>query len=209
MSKTKIPLSAVILAGGDSKRMGESKAFLRLKGKSLIELVFNKLDDLFQEVIIVTDRFKDFYYLKGAKMTGDIISGEDKNALRGIHAGIFVSSYNSSFVVGCDMPFISTPLIKYMSNSASDYDVVTPRVQGHYQPLFTFYNKSALQIITPSLQERKYKIVALYPYFEKKVIPEETVRSYDPYLMSFHNINTREAYLEAIKWLDLEGNNNK
>ncbi len=202
MSAAKLPLSAVILAGGDSKRMGEGKAFLRLKGRPLIELVFEKLDSLFQEVVIVTDRSADFAYLKGAKMTGDILCGEAKNALRGIHAGVFVSSYPSCFVVGCDMPFVSLPLIKHMSNYAMDFDAVVPRLQGHYQPLFAFYNKSALQLITSCLQEQKYKIVALYPYLKMKVIMEDMVRSIDPYLLSFHNINTREAYLEARQRLD-------
>ncbi len=202
MPATKIPLSAVILAGGDSKRMGESKAFLRLKGKPLVELVFDKLNNLFQEVIIVTDRFEDFAYLKEATITGDILCGEDKNAMRGIHAGVFVSSCDASFVVGCDMPFISMSLIKHMSTYAPDYDVVSPKVQGHYQPLFAFYNKSALQVITPSLKEKKFKIVALYPHFNKKIITEEIVRFFDPHLLSFHNINTREAYLEARQWIN-------
>lgn len=202
MPATKLPLSAVILAGGDSKRMGESKAFLRLMGKPLVELVFDKLHNLFQEVIIVTDRFEDFAFLKEATMTSDILRGEDKNALRGIHAGVSVSSYNSSFVVGCDMPFISMSLIKHMSTYALNYDLVSPKVQGHYQPLFAFYNKSALQVITSSLEEKKFKIVALYPYFNKKIITEEIVRYYDPHLLSFHNINTREAYLQAIQWIN-------
>jgi UDP-N-acetylglucosamine pyrophosphorylase len=48
----KLPFSAVVLAGGDSKRMGTNKAFLRLEGNNLIDLVFNKVNSLFAETIV-------------------------------------------------------------------------------------------------------------------------------------------------------------
>ena len=61
----KLPFSAVILAGGDSKRMGTNKAFLKLEGRNLIDIVFEKLNDLFKEVIVVTDRLEEFLLTPG------------------------------------------------------------------------------------------------------------------------------------------------
>jgi molybdopterin-guanine dinucleotide biosynthesis protein A len=194
----KLPFSAVILAGGDSKRMGTNKAFLKLEGRNLIDIVFEKLNGLFKEVIVVTDRLEEFSYLP-ARVTTDLIDGCRKNALRGIQAGLTLSSHSACFVIACDMPFPALPLINYMSRFAEDFDVVVPRIGSYYEPLFAFYNKTALETINRHLENNKLKIFDLYSGLCVKDIGEDTVRLFDPQALSFYNINTREDYLKAKK----------
>jgi molybdopterin-guanine dinucleotide biosynthesis protein A len=197
----KLPFSAVVLAGGDSKRMGTNKAFLRLEGNNLIDLVFNKVNSLFAETIVVTDRIEELAYLP-AKLTRDLFVGVEKNALRGIHAGLAVSSYPASFVIGCDMPFFSLTLIKYMSRFAIQYDVVVPRHGEFFQPLFAFYNKTTLGMILKQLKEKKLKISDLYRSLCIKEIGEDIIKDFDPHLISFNNINTRDDYYKLKKILN-------
>ena len=195
---TKLPLSAVILAGGDSKRMGTNKAFLRLEDSNLIDLVFNRVNSLFAETIVVSDRLEELAYLP-AKFTRDLFTGVEKSALRGIHAGLTVSSYPASFVIGCDMPFFSLSLINYMSRFAIQYDVVVPRHGEHFQPLFAFYNKTTLDLILERLKENKLKISDLYRSLRIKDIVEDTIKEFDPHFFSFNNINTRDDYYKLKK----------
>lgn len=195
---TKLPLSAVILAGGDSKRMGTNKAFLRLEDSNLIDLVFNRVNSLFAETIVVSDRLEELAYLP-AKLTKDLYTGVEKSALRGIHAGLTVSSYPASFVIGCDMPFFSLSLINYMSRFAVQYDVVVPRHGEHFQPLFAFYNKTTLDLILERLKENKLKISDLYRSLRIKDIVEDTIKEFDPHFFSFNNINTRDDYYKLKK----------
>lgn len=195
---TKLPLSAVILAGGDSKRMGTNKAFLRLEDSNLIDLVFNRVNSLFAETIVVSDRLEELAYLP-AKFTRDLFTGVEKSALRGIHAGLTVSSYPASFVIGCDMPFFSLSLINYMSRFAIQYDVVVPRHGEHFQPLFAFYNKTTLDLILERLKENKLKISDLYRSLRIKDIGEDTIKEFDPHFFSFNNINTRDDYYKLKK----------
>jgi molybdopterin-guanine dinucleotide biosynthesis protein A len=195
---TKLPLSAVILAGGDSKRMGTNKAFLRLEDSNLIDLVFNRVNSLFAETIVVSDRLEELAYLP-AKLTKDLYTGVEKSALRGIHAGLTVSSYPASFVIGCDMPFFSLSLINYMSRFAIQYDVVVPRHGEHFQPLFAFYNKTTLDLILERLKENKLKISDLYRSLRIKDIGEDTIKEFDPHFFSFNNINTRDDYYKLKK----------
>jgi molybdopterin-guanine dinucleotide biosynthesis protein A len=195
---TKLPLSAVILAGGDSKRMGTNKAFLRLEDSNLIDLVFNRVNSLFAETIVVSDRLEELAYLP-AKFTRDLFTGVEKSALRGIHAGLTVSSYPASFVIGCDMPFFSLSLINYMSRFAVQYDVVVPRHGEHFQPLFAFYNKTTLDLILERLKENKLKISDLYRSLRIKDIVEDTIKEFDPHFFSFNNINTRDDYYKLKK----------
>jgi molybdenum cofactor guanylyltransferase len=189
----KLLLSAVLLAGGNSKRMGRNKAFLKLEGRKLLDIVFEKMQSLFSEVIVVTDCLEEFKYLP-AKLTMDLFNEGEKSALRGIHAGLTASSYPSSFIIGCDMPFLSLPLIRYMSRFATQFDVVVPRERGYYQPLFAFYKKETLDIILDRLQKNKLKITDLYSSLKIKEVDEETVKFFDPCLLSFFNINTKEDY---------------
>jgi molybdopterin-guanine dinucleotide biosynthesis protein A len=197
----KLSLTAVLLAGGDSKRMGTNKAFLALEGRNLVDIVFEKLDSLFSEVIVVTDRLDEFAYLP-ARVTTDLLNEGEKNALRGIHAGLTLSSHSSCFAVACDMPFLALSLIHCMSRFAGEFDVVVPRIGPYYQPLFAFYNKTTLEVINRQLENKKLKIVDFYSGLRLKEIGEETVRSFDPHMLSFYNINTKEDYLMAKKFYD-------
>jgi len=194
----KLSFSAVLLAGGDSKRMGTNKAFLVLEGRNLIDIVFEKLHSLFEEVIVVTDRTAEFAYLP-ARVTTDLVNGGEKNALRGIQAGLTLSRHASSFVVACDMPFLSLPLIRYMSRFAGEFDVVVPRCGPYYEPLFAFYSKTALEAINRQLERKKLKIFALYSRLSVKEIGEDIVKFFDPQMLSFYNINTREDFQTAKK----------
>ena len=196
MEKSKLPLTAILLAGGESKRMGTDKAFLKLGKERLVDIVFRKLDKLFSDIIIVTDRQREFSYLP-ARLTGDIIKNSEKCALRGIHAGLSMANSSSCFVVGCDMPFLSLPLVHYMSRFAANFDIVAPHLGGYYQPLFAFYKKSILNCITQRLKDNRLKLTGLYPYLKVKPIREGTVKRFDPQMLSFHNVNTKESFVKA------------
>jgi len=204
--KRKLSLSAILLAGGENKRMGIKKAFLKVGGNTFIDIIYRKMDELFSEIIVVTDLPQDFSYLK-ARITTDLIQNSEKNALRGIHAGLSVASNPACFVVACDMPFLSLSLIKHMSQFALGYDIVVPLLDGYYQPLFAFYNKKALTLIQQRLEEKRYKIVDLYPHFHLKAIAEEIVRQHDPLLLSFSNINSPEDYRKIQEYWEINKEN--
>ena len=87
----KLSLSAILLAGGENKRMGIKKAFLKIGDKTFIDIIHQKMHELFAEIIVVTDISQDFSHLH-ARITTDIIQDGKKNALRGIHAGLSVAS---------------------------------------------------------------------------------------------------------------------
>jgi molybdopterin-guanine dinucleotide biosynthesis protein A len=196
--KSKLSFSAVLLAGGNSRRMGIDKASLTLGADKLIDISFKKLDSLFSEVIIAADRWRKFSYLP-AKFTDDLIKKGEKSSLRGIHSGLSLSTYCSSFIIGCDMPFLSLPLIDYMSRFAVDFDIVVPRLGEYYQPLFAFYKKSTLESITRQLKENKLKLTGFYAHYRVREITEEAIRHFDPQLLSFFNVNTKENYKTAQK----------
>jgi molybdopterin-guanine dinucleotide biosynthesis protein A len=204
--KRKLSFSAVLLAGGESKRMGMKKAFLKIGEETFIEIIHRRLEKLFSETIVVTDLPQEFTHLS-ARLTTDIIQDGAKNSLRGIHAGLSVASYPACFVIGCDMPFFSLALVEYMSQFALDYEVVVPSLEGYYQPLFAFYHKKSLGLIEQRLIEKRYKIHDLLAHFHLKAIEEEAIREYDPSLLSFNNINSPEDYRKILDFWDKQKDN--
>src|SRR5512135_1117094 len=104
MPETKNNMTAIILAGGNSARMGQNKAFLPVDGVPIIIRIHTLLAELFAEVIIITNQtelFKDF----PSRTYADLIP--DKGALGGLYTGVFFSEFEYSFCVACDMPFIN------------------------------------------------------------------------------------------------------
>lgn len=188
---------AIILAGGDSKRLGQPKALLDFCGLTLIKTMVKKLNIYFHEITIVTDR-PDLYSDLPVHLTGDIIITEGKTPLRGIHAGLHGSDLSYQFVAACDMPFLNLDLIRYMNSFAPAYDAVVPRVGSYFQPLHAFYSRNCLPLIEKQLQEEHYKITDFYKRLKIRYIDRAEIMRFDPKQESFVNINTWSDYEGAL-----------
>lgn len=189
---------AVVLAGGDSKRLGQPKALLDFNGRVLIEIVVETLSFYFHEITVVTDR-PELYSFLPVRFTGDLLDTKQKSPLRGIHAGLSSSTLPYQFVVACDMPFVNLDLIKYMSGFAASNDAVVPRISKHYQPLHAFYKRSCIDIIERQVAGGYYKVTDFYRHIKVKYIAMSEINRFDPGQRSFININTMEDYEKSLE----------
>jgi len=193
MSKT---LSAVILAGGKSRRFGTNKALSMFHGERLIERLARSLGRLTHNVQIVTHTPEELAFL-GLPMTGDLIPG--CGPLGGIHTAIKTSGAETVVCVACDMPFVTDRFLRYMTEQAVDCDVVVPISAHGEEPLCAVYRDSCLSAVETCLHEGQYKITGFYERVRvKRILPEDTPL-YDPWM--FFNVNTREDYEEALRHL--------
>ena len=132
--------TALILAGGKSSRMGFDKQFLEINEKRLIDIIIKKLEEEFDEIIIVTnkpEKYKDFKY----KIITDKIVG--KGPLSGIHSGLLEAKSQYVFVIACDMPNINMDYIKHMKTSIDneEIEVCITKYKDGIEPLLGFYSK--------------------------------------------------------------------
>jgi molybdopterin-guanine dinucleotide biosynthesis protein A len=185
-------MSGIILSGGKSLRMGEDKAFLQIEGVPIITRIYNLFKELFQEVIIVTNQ-REFFKKFDSKIYQDLIP--DKGALGGLYTGIFFSSFQYSFCVACDMPFLNKSLVEHLIKNIQDNDVVVPRTRDGMQPLHAIYSKNCIDPIERIIQEGKYKITDIYKMVRVKVVEEKEFLFLDPLRESFINVNTPEELL--------------
>ena len=172
--------------------MGQNKAFTRIGGVPIISRIYDLFNQLFEEVIIVTNQ-AEFFRNFDSKIFQDLIP--DKGALGGLYTGLFYASFHHSFCVACDMPFIQKPLVQYLAKNMQDYDVVVPRTRDGLQPLHAVYSKNCLAPIRRTIEEGNYKITDFYESVRVRIIEESEFLSLDPFRRSFININTPEELL--------------
>ena len=187
----------VILAGGQSSRMGTNKALLEVGGVTLIERLARQFTALFDQVVVVTNT-PDLYAFLNLPMTGDRIPG--LGPLGGLEAGLSVSRYEHAFFAACDMPFVSQGLVEYMLRQAPDHDIVVPRLQGEYEPMHAVYARSLLPVITANLDARRLKLLSIYEPARVRTITEDEVRAFGDPAKLFFNCNTPADLARAQSW---------
>ncbi|NIM95092.1 MAG: NTP transferase domain-containing protein [Anaerolineales bacterium] len=187
-------LSIAILAGGQSRRMGEEKALTLLAGIPLIEHVLKQVDGLGNEIIIATNSPERLRYL-GFRLVLDPIP--EAGALRGLHSAIDAMQGDRALVVACDMPFINRQLLRHMIEVPSTADVVIPMCSNEYEPFHALYARSCLPAIQAAIQKSRRRMISFFPDVTVQAVEDDVISRYDPEHISFFNINTTEDLLRA------------
>lgn len=183
-------ISGIILAGGKNTRMGgTNKAFLNLAQGRLIDRVFGVFQELFPEVIIVTNSPLDYVDLEATIVT-DIF--KDRGSLGGLYTGLFYISNEYGFVAPCDLPHVDGDFIRYMIDSIGKHQIVVPNPPDGLQPLHGIYSRKTLAPIERLLKAGNLKIIDLYRKVKPLIIPAEIIRRFDPEGRMFFNINAPE-----------------
>ena len=188
-------MTAVILAGGKSSRMGSNKAFLKLKGKTLIERQIDLLREMFDEIFISANTPSEYEFLN-LPVFKDIYS--DKGPLCGIYTSLVNSGSVNTFMLACDMPFVESGLIKHLKGFTKEYDVVVPKSERGLEPLHAFYSKNCIDPIKRELDSNNLRIISFFPHVKVKIIELESLTSPDSFKNSIKNLNTKDEY-EGIK----------
>jgi molybdopterin-guanine dinucleotide biosynthesis protein A len=188
-------LTGVIQAGGQSTRMGgEPKALLELGGERIIERVRGALDQVTDDILIVTNT-PDLYAFLGLPMVPDVFP--DCGSLGGIYTGIKAAAGDAVFTVACDMPFLSPDVMRLCSSRAGDADVVAPLVDGQWETLHACYARSCLDPIERRLRERRLKITGFFDEVRVLAIPTAEVARLGRPDVVFMNVNTPEELIRA------------
>ena len=186
-----ITISGIVLAGGKSRRMGRDKAFLALGGRSLIEIVLERVRAVAAEVIVVTNTPQWYAHL-AARLVTDIYPGV--GALGGIHAGLTAARHDCALVVGCDMPFLNPSLLAYLASLAPHYDAVVPQVDGMFEPLHAIYSHSCLPLIEAQMSTTQRQAFSFYPLARVRYVERKELARFDPELLSLRNANTPQEW---------------
>jgi molybdenum cofactor guanylyltransferase len=201
------PLSAAVLAGGQSRRMGTDKALLPLVegGAPMLGIVLERLSAVADDVVVVAND-QARYAALGARVVPDL--RRDVGALGGIQAAITASAHEHCLVVACDMPFLSLPLLRRMADEPRDYDVLVPLIPGEsrqrsdglvFQTLHAIYSKRCLRFIETRIEEGNKQVVGFFADVQVRTLDLAEITRWDPDLRSFFNANTPQALRAAAE----------
>src|SRR5215210_1785170 len=207
MSPQGSPISAAVLAGGQSRRMGTDKALLPLVdgGRPMAGIVLERLCAVADDVFVVANE-QERYASFGARVVPDL--HPQIGALGGIQAAISWSAHEHCLVVACDMPFLSLPLLRRMISEPRDYDVLVPLIPGEsrqrsdglvFQTLHAIYSKRCLPFIEKRIAEGGKQVVGFFDDVRVRTLDVAEITRWDPDLWSFFNANTPEAMLVASR----------
>lgn len=189
-------LTAIILTGGKSSRMGQPKALLPFGGEPLIVHNVRTLQQQFSEVVVVAAPGQELPSLPVTLVRDEVAY---QGPVGGILYGLRAASHEVCFVTSCDAPFLNLALVRYFLSLIANYDVVVPFWEERLQPLQAVYRRSVAPLLQDQLQRGELRPVFLYKKVRTYEVPADDIRRFDPEGLSFRNMNSPEDYQAALE----------
>ena len=193
------PITGVILAGGLNTRFqGRAKAFQEIGGRRIMDRLMDVYTGLFDEIIIVTNEPMR-YVAWDAQIVTDVLP--QRSALTGIHAGLFYARTEHAFFAACDIPFLKADVIRLVLDAADHgIDAVIPQTDRGFEPLCAVYATRLMAAAAHHVQQGDYKIRRAFRKRRIRTVSEKRLRSVDPELVSFFNVNTPDDLVRAEQY---------
>lgn len=202
--------SAIILAGGSSKRLGRDKALLELGKKPLVKHVLDSVHSLVDEIIlVVSSQAQETEYRKYAfPDTRIVVDRRDvQTPLVGVLTGLEISHGEYSLVLACDVPFVSRSILSLLLDLSMNKNAVIPRwPNGHIEPLQAVYRTKMAEVASKdALDDGRLDMQAMVDRLQGiRYVSTLVLTQLDPELRTFFNVNTlldlkkAEAMLERV-----------
>ena len=165
MARTAGPMIVVmqatllVLAGGESRRMGRTKAWLEVGETTLLRWVAERLAPAFTEVMVSFAEPEQVEQHVPYRVVFD--RKPWAGPLAGLEAGLNAARNEVVFAVACDMPYVTREVAEMAVAASSGCDAAIPRLEGRPEPACAAYRKSALQAITRALDAGRYRAAEL------------------------------------------------
>lgn len=203
-----LPFSAVVLAGGQSRRMGVDKALLCLPGggPTLVERVVAAARAAGAADVIVVAGDAGRLPPMDARTVPDAVAGT--GPLAGLAAGLETARYDTTLALACDLPYLSVPLLRWMTaQPREEWDALVPFLPSEdgkpgWEPLHALYVRACLAPICAALARGERAMTAFYPAVRVRPLTAANLSRYDPDLRSPCSVNTPAAWAEAVRWLE-------
>ena len=150
-------VTGILLAGGQSRRMGQDKARIEFDGKMLFTRSLALLQRYFPKVLIAGDR--PDLAPPGIQVLADIYPG---SALGGLYTGLHAAHTEWIFVAPCDMPYPDGRLVGLLLSQRHGVDAVVPRTPNGYEPVFAVYHRNCLPHMEEMLRNNQHRIYDFY-----------------------------------------------
>jgi molybdopterin-guanine dinucleotide biosynthesis protein A len=184
--------TVIIMAGGDSSRMGTDKANVVLDGQTLLQSVIATMQQLFPQAIVSVRQPR-----AGIDLPQVCDEESDGGPLAGLAASLGKITTPWAFMVACDMPFVVPEVVELLAKYRLQHQAVVPIVHGHPEPLAAFYAASCLAPLRASLAARQKGLCGVLQRLDVRYVDEAEMLAVDPQLRSFFDLDTPQDVAAA------------
>jgi len=178
-------ISLIILAGGNSSRMGTDKALLTLNGKTFVQTLYDNLKNICNEVIISTNN--PDIRISGAKVLADEI--KNIGPIGGLYTCLKQIKNDRTFIVTVDTPLVSKKLLQEIFSQSGTYDISVIKHNNKVHPLIGIFHKNISKLLETEITQKKYKVMKLIEKANHQII--SVCNEYEKELF---NVNNKEDY---------------
>lgn len=189
-------LDAVILAGGQARRLGgRDKSALAIGGRRLLDRQLAALGPVATRVTIVggpPERFAGC----GVPVVPDLVAGA--GPLGGVYTALAQATTARVLILACDLPFVTAPFLEYLGSAGHECDVTLPRNAHGLHPLCAAWARATRPVIGRLLDQGVRKVRDALGALRLHVVEGEALEAFDPDGRLLHNINTPDDLAGAI-----------
>lgn len=185
-------ISAAVLAGGASSRMGRDKAFAKIRGVAAAARIAQLLGDLFEEVLLVGGE-------PPREAPGRRVADPEgpTSALRGLTSALDAAAGERVLVVATDLPLVTRALLLALV-AWPEADAVVPRTDDGCHPLCALYRRdTALPVARSRLAAGELKLSGLLDALDTRYLDGRDLEQVDPEGIALINVNTPEDLARA------------
>ena len=184
-------VAGIVLCGGESRRMGRSKAWLPLGDELLLPRIARLVGMEATPVIVVAAVGQELPPLpEGGILVRDEHPG--RGPLQGIATGLrsLVGQAEAAYVSACDAPFLQPGWIRRLASLLGDHEICVPTLGDHRHPLSSLYRIEVLETIDRMLSEDRRRVVDLLDLVSTRFVVASELRDIDPESESVRNLNS-------------------
>jgi molybdenum cofactor guanylyltransferase len=194
-------LGAIVLCGGQSRRMGRPKAWLPFGPELMLQRIIRLVSEAAKSIVVVASPIQDLPPLPGGvRIVRDALEG--RGPLQGLAAGLGAlgDAVTYAYATSTDVPFLVPAWITRLADLIGDDDMVLPEAGGYFQPLASIYRPSTvLPAVHALLRAGRLRTADLREAVRTRVIRADDLQAVDPELLTLQNINTPEEYHAALR----------
>jgi molybdopterin-guanine dinucleotide biosynthesis protein A len=194
------PITGVILAGGQGRRMGSvDKGLKPLRGRPMVAWVVERFAPQVDELLVNANQNIEAYAAFGYRVIPDEIAGF-AGPLAGLHRGLSEAAHELVATAPCDSPFLPRDLIARLRGALEreQAELAVARTGDQPHPVFCLCRRQVLPGLTDFLSGGGRKIDAWYARLNVAEV------RFDDEAAAFSNVNT-EAELVAFESGPLPG----
>ena len=190
----------VILCGGDSSRMGTTKALLPFEDKTMVEYIYNKFCPFFQKIYLSVNERGDLAHLGlDAQEIPDI--SRNAGPYGAILSCLTMISGDRAFFMSVDTPFMDPRTAAYLYDQSYNYDITTFKFTGEFlNTICGVFHKRCIGTLFKSVFFKKTTRSYIQSKCYTNLIDTAEIANISAISMEqqFYKVNDRNSYYYAV-----------